>query len=322
MIKFTKYFVLIAAVMTLLAAWGCASKNDMETLQVERRQDLGRIKQLETELEESKQLLKQEIEKSQSPVRQKAADMWAEIQALRADFAKLRGDLETMNMRLDRQVGDSNSTMTMTSLANQLDEIDFVLENQLQVDMSKIREERAAALAAAAPAAALPQAAPAADGSPQATATTPAKAAAQAADEPEHGDEEKPAADPGSDPAKALYDKAYALYKEGQFEKARSYWAEFTDTFKKHPYAASAVFWQGQCYYKLKDYARAVILFEDVIEKYSKSSKYKAALLKAGYAWNYLGKPELAKMRMNELVKSFPKSVEATQASRFLEKAK
>jgi TolA-binding protein len=297
--KIIKYSLAVASIMIMMAALGCASKTDMETLQVERQQDLGRIRQLEAELEESKQLLKAEIEQSQSPVREKAADMWAEIQALRADFARLRGDIETMNMRLDKQVGESNSTMTMAVLADQLHEIEFVLENQLQVDMTKVRKERAAALDAS--------------GAAQDTAT-PQQAAQD--DEPDE------AAATSSDPAKALYDKAYALYKENQFEKARSYWAEFTDTFKGHSFVPSAVFWQGQCYFKLKDYARAVILFEDVIEKYSKSAKYKAALLRAGYSWDYLGKPELARMRMNEVVKKFPKSVEATQAARFLEKAK
>lgn len=294
-----KYSLAVASIIIMMAALGCASKTEVETLQVERQQDLGRIRQLEAELEESKQQLKSEIEKSQSPVREKAADMWAEIQALRADFARLRGDLETMNMRLDTQVGESNSTMTMAVLADQLREIEFVLENQLQVDMAKVRKERAATLGASgtAQAAAAPQ---------------------QAAQDDEPGE----AAATSSDPAKALYDKAYALYKEDQFEKARSYWAEFTDTFKGHSFVPSAVFWQGQCYFKLKDYARAVILFEDVIEKYSKSSKYKAALLRAGYSWDYLGKPELARMRMSEVVKKFPKSVEATQAARFLEKAK
>ena len=300
---------LVVATFALLLTFGCVTQTDMDTLQIERQQDRGRIKQLEAELEESKQLLKEEIEKSQSPVRQRTADMWAEIQSLRADFAKLRGELETMEIRMDRQVGATNSTMTMASLEDQLDEIEFVLENQLQVDLPKVREERAAALAASAAATAVET--PSGD----ANATIAATTAPLNQPEPQA----KPA---DSDPAKALYDEAYALYKDGKFEKARSYWAEFTDTFKGHPFSASAVFWQGQCYYKLKDYARAAILFEDVIEKYKKSSKYKSALLKAGYSWNYLGKPELAKMRMDEVIKKFPKSVEATQAKRFLKKMK
>ncbi|MUM78432.1 tetratricopeptide repeat protein [Pseudodesulfovibrio sp. F-1] len=295
-------FIVIAA---MAFAPGCASKTDMETLQTERRQDRDRIRQLEAELEESRQQLKAEIEDSQSPVRQRAADMWAELQSMRTAFARLRGDLETMNMRLDRQVGESNSTMTLSTLAQQLDEIEFVLENQLMVDLSKIRQERAASLTATA----------------QAPKPGQAPAAPLAAGS-EHDGEPGETKEVTTDPAKALYDKAYALYKENQFERARSFWAEFTDTFKNHAYVPSAVFWQGQCYFQLKDYARAVILFEDVIEKFPKSAKFKSALLRAGLAWDYLGKPELAKMRMNEVVKRFPDSVEATQAKRFLEKAK
>lgn len=315
MSKIVKYFSIIAALSAMLVSLGCVTKTDMETLQIERRQDLNRIEQLESELEESKQLLKEEIERSQTPVRQRTADMWAELQSLRTELARLRGDIDTLNIRMDRQIGGPDSTVSMTSLNDQLDEIEFILENQLQVDLPKAREERAATMASAVAATAPTPGAEAASDAPG-IASQPEQTAPKAT---------APVAEPAgtdSDPAKALYDKAYALYKEGQFEKARSYWAEFTDTFKEHPFSASAVFWQGQCYYKLKDYARAAILFEDVIEKFKKSSKYKSALLKAGYSWDYLGKPELAKMRMEEVIKKFPKSVEATQAKRFLEKTK
>lgn len=306
--KITKNFTVLLLVISLISLIGCASKTDMEALQGERQQDLNRMKQLESELEESKQLLKNEIEKSSSPIRERSADMWAEIQSLRADFAKLRGEMDEVNIRMDRQVGAADSTTTMDGLAERLAEIEFALENQLQVDLPKIREERAASLT------------PVATGEDGVTQKTPEAATTISQAETTPPTQITPPAD--TDPAKALYDKAYALYKENKFEKARSYWAEFTDTFKKHPYTPSAVFWQGQCYFKLKDYARAVILFEDVIEKYKKSSKYKSALLKSGYSWNYLGKPELAQMRFEEIIKKFPKSVEATQAKRSLDKMK
>jgi tol-pal system protein YbgF len=300
-----RYFSLFLTVCLMLSAFGCVTKTDVETLQLERQQDLNRIKQLEAELEESKQLLRQEIEKSQSPVREKTADTWAELQSLRSDFAKLRGSLETLNMRMDQQLGD-NATLTLGSLSEELREVEFILENQLQVDMSSIHGKRLPAPATTVVVGA------AADANATAQETQqPAKEKAEPA---------KPAKE--SDPAKALYDKAYALYKQGDYEKARSYWAEFTDTFKKHTYVASAVFWQGQCYYKLKDYAREAILYEDVIEKYTKSSKYKSALLMAAYSWDKLGKPELAKMRLNEVIEKFPKSPQATQAKRYLEKIK
>ena len=304
-----RYFSLLLVICLLLPAAGCVTNSDMETLQIERQQDVNRIQQLEAELAESKQLLRQEIEKSQSPVREKTADTWAELQSLRADFAKLRGELETTNLRMDRQVGAADSALTLSELDAKINEIVFILENQLQVDVSKLRADQKQTAA---------EAAPAVPGEDNATVTvgSPKSETAKAAEEPA----ETPA-QPG-DAAKALYDKAYALYKQGEFEKARSYWAEFTDTFKKHAYVPSAVFWQGQCYYKLEDYARAVILYEDVIDKYQKSSKYVGALLMAAYSWDKLGKPELAKMRFEEVVKKFPDTPQATQARRALEKMK
>ncbi|CCH47629.1 tetratricopeptide repeat protein [Pseudodesulfovibrio piezophilus] len=306
MIKSYQYSSVAIAIFLLVLFTGCVSKTDVETLQIERRQDLNRIKQLEAELQESKQLLKEDIEKSQTPVRQKTADMWAEMQSLRSDIARIRGDLDTLNIRMDRQIGASDSSVSLTSLNKQLNEIEFILENQLQVDLSKVREERSTKLA--------PHVT---EAEPQSSnATMQPQKSIHESQPPVQKEQEE------NDPAKALYDKAYALYKEGLFEKARSYWAEFTDTFQGHAFSASATFWQGQCYYKLKDYARAAILFEDVIEKHKKSSKYKSALLKAGYSWSYLGKPELAKMRMEEIIDKFPQSVEATQAKRFLDKTK
>jgi len=297
-----KMHILSALLLSVLifSVTGCVTKTDFETLQLERRQDLNRIKQLENELAETKSLLQDEIEQSQTPVRQRTADMWAELQGLRTDVAKLRGNIDTLNIRLDRQVGPAQSDLTLSGLDSQLDEIVFILENELQVDMAKVKKEAAATPAQPTPEG-LPEKVTVGESTPI-PATTPTVEDA--------------------DPAKALYDKAYALYKEGEFEKARSYWAEFTDTFKGHPFSASAFFWQGQCYFKLKDYARAAILFEDVIERFKKSSKYKSALLKAGYCWDYLKKPELAKLRMEQVINQFPKSVEATQAKRFLEKNK
>ena len=304
MMNFSKYFIVLLISVPVFFLTGCVTKTDMETMQMERQQDLTRIKQLEAELDESKLLLKEEIDKSNDPLRARSADMWVEIQSLRTEFSRLRGQMDELHIRMDRQIGDADSPVTVDLLEKRLHEVEFAMENQLSVELPKVTGEQAGTMIDQ-PETVAPQGAESTE-QPGTTAQAPA---------------ESPAAAPAdTDPAKALYDKAYALYKEGQFEKARSYWAEFTDTFKDHSFTPSATFWQGQCYYQLKDYARAVILFEDVIEKHKKSSKFKSALLKAGYSWNHLGKPELAKLRFQEVVKDFPKSVEATQAKRTLDK--
>jgi len=310
MMNFTKYVIALLISISMLGLAGCVTTSDMENMQMERQQDLNRIKQLEAELEESKQLLKEEIDRSNDPLRARSADMWVEIQSLRTDFAKLRGRMDELDIRMDRQVGAADSAVTVDLLEKRLHEVEFAMENQLAVELPKVGAQTAD------PMATRPVAENTATGDKAEAAVRPATTAQEPAAAPA-----TPAVPPAdTDPAKALYDKAYSLYKEGQYEKARSYWAEFTDTFKAHSFTPSATFWQGQCYYQLKDYARAVILFEDVIEKYKKSSKYKSALLKAGYSWSHLDKPELAKLRLQEVVKSFPKSVEATQAKRTLDK--
>jgi tol-pal system protein YbgF len=312
--KNASLFAILLILLSMSALPGCATRTDVEAMQSDRQQDLHRIRQLEAELAESKQQLKAEIEKSNDPLREKSADMWAEIQSLRSEIAKMRGEVDGLNIRMDRQVGTADSAVTVEDLSKRLAEVEFAMVNELQVDLPETSKKPAAAAGSAATAATAPADAPE-EGAPAPAKTVEvgkpgAAATGQAA----------PQAD--TDPAKALYDKAYALYKENNFERARSYWAEFTDTFKGHAFTPSAVFWQGQCYYMLKDYARAVILYEDVIEKYQKSSKYKAALLRSGYSWEHLGKPELAKMRFEEIIKKFPKSVEATQAKRSLDKMK
>ncbi|XXJ19583.1 tetratricopeptide repeat protein [Desulfovibrio caledoniensis] len=315
--KNTSLFAILLILLSMLALPGCATRTDVEAMQSDRQQDLHRIRQLEAELAESKQQLKAEIEKSNDPLREKSADMWAEIQSLRSEIAKMRGEVDGLNIRMDRQVGTADSAVTVEDLSKRLAEVEFAMVNELQVDLPETGKKSAAAAGSAATAttaATAPADAPEEDAAAPASTVEVGKPGAAATNQA------APQAD--TDPAKALYDKAYALYKENNFERARSYWAEFTDTFKGHAFTPSAVFWQGQCYYMLKDYARAVILYEDVIEKYQKSSKYKAALLRSGYSWEHLGKPELAKMRFEEIIKKFPKSVEATQAKRSLDKMK
>lgn len=291
--QIVRLFSILTLLLVMAASYGCVSKTDFQTLQYERAQDLNRIKELEAELEETKQLLSQQIERSQDPVRQKTADIWAELQGMQKDIATLRGEIDSTKIRMDRQIGSADSEVTVMSLKEELTEIEFILENQLQVDMEQALGDNAGMDT--------PAEATAKDGTFGATVQSTSKTPTTV-----------------TDPAKALYQKAYTLYKQGQYEKARSYWAEFTDTFAGHQFTPSAVFWQGQCYYKLKDYARAAILFEDVIERFKDSSKYKTALLNAGRSWDNLGKPELATMRMEEIVKKFPDSSESIQAKRYL----
>lgn len=295
---------------------GCASKQQVESVAARTRQEneeqRQKIQQLEQLLADSRQQLQEQIEKSNQPVAERAADTWVELNALRQEFAKLKGEVEVMRIRMDRELGQDNASLPVVppTVAQRLEAIEFAMDNQLHVDLptaealNRIKEYEKAQL----------QAANATDEN----ATGAASLAAAPAQAQQTTKQQRPSADP----AKALYDRAFEEYKAGNFEQARSYWAEFSDTFPKHPYRASALFWQGQCYYKLKDYGRAALLYDDVINKYPKSEKVPGAMLKQGYSLQNLGSKDGARAAWTLLRKKFPKSKEAALAEKALKELK
>ena len=68
----------------------------------------------------------------------------------------------------------------------------------------------------------------------------------------------------------------------------------------------------------MKDYARAALAYQEVIAKYPGSAKIQSSMLKQGIALHNAGKKDAAKERLNELVKRYPSSPEATRAKQFL----
>lgn len=308
--RLASLIVVIALATPLLG--GCASKQEVESIQARSRQDSEEqrrlIMQLEQELAEAREQLRQEIEKTNTPVAQKTADIWVELNTLRKEFATLKGDVEVMKLRLDREIGvDNATTAALPTVQERLEAMEFAMENQLNIELETVtamEEAKAVMAVAAKDTNATAEDSNATEAVAAAAATTPATTPKKVS----------------GDPAKDLYDAAMAEYKVGNYEKARSYWAEFTDTFKSHPYRASAIFWQGQCYYKLKDYARAALLYDDVIKKHPKSSKVPAAMLKQGYALLRLGKEKAGNAALDLLVKKFPDSNEAKQARNYLQK--
>ena len=77
-------------------------------------------------------------------------------------------------------------------------------------------------------------------------------------------------------------------------KRPRSYWAEFTDTFKAHAFTPQRHLLAGTVLLPAQGLRPSRHpVSRTSIEKYKKSSKYRSALLKAGYSWSHLGKPEL-----------------------------
>ncbi|THB62897.1 MAG: tol-pal system protein YbgF, partial [Desulfovibrio sp.] len=102
------------------------------------------------------------------------------------------------------------------------------------------------------------------------------------------------------------------------YETAQTMWAEFTSTYDGHDLTPNAYFWQGECFYQLRDYPQAILAYQRVIEDHQDSSKYPGALLKQGVSFLAIGKEQAGKVVLEQLTQQFPNSPEAEKAQEFL----
>lgn len=263
--------------LALALAAGCASRQDVQTLDQRNRQTMQEARELFKQLEEQIAIAREEARKSSAPVQAKQADIWAEVEGLKTEVAAMKGQLDTLNMRMGAQ-----NSQDMAQLNERLKAVELALETQFAVDLGKGAKTAA-------------------------TTPSPAPAAESA------GVEAAP-----QDPADALYAKGLSAFKERKYDEARRDFAEFTTTFKKHALVPNAVFWQGECYYQMGDYAKAVLAYDDVVQKHKDSPKYRSAMLKQGISFYKLGKEKPGKIILQELIDKNPGTAEANRAKQFL----
>lgn len=317
--------VLLIASLAMLS--GCATKSEVESLEMQARRDRDESRKILRQMEDE---LQSRIDQSSTPVREKQADIWVELSALRAEVAAMQGQVDDLSMRMDQLAGSGDAASSLPSLALDMKAVRFAMEHQLAIDLDKIREQIAPK--GTAPAAAAAQAAGLAGGTARDsdTALTPEQRAEQAISQADQSAAAGIAPAPTTpeagapqasvpDAAQALYDKAYGAFGERKYADARSLWAEFVTAFPSHFLVSNAVFWQGECYYQLEDYKRAVLAYQDVIKKYPKSSKYKYALLKQGISFYKMGREDLGKVVLQDLVDKYPTTPEAARAKQYIQ---
>lgn len=118
------------------------------------------------------------------------------------------------------------------------------------------------------------------------------------------------------------YQSAKQAFDRGDFEAARTGFEEFV---KRHPNskdADNAQFWIGEIYYSEKWYEKAILEYQNVIEKYPTGNKVPAALLKQGLAFASIGDKPNAKLILEELRRKYPDSNEAKIAAEQLKTLK
>ena len=118
----------------------------------------------------------------------------------------------------------------------------------------------------------------------------------------------------------ALYAEALALFKKGDFEKAKAKFEKFLSKYPDHRLASNAFYWIGEAYYGMGKYKEAILQFEDLRRKYPDSSKIPASMLKEAKAFLMLKDKAGARIILKQLIRMYPKSREASLARDLLKK--
>jgi len=115
--------------------------------------------------------------------------------------------------------------------------------------------------------------------------------------------------------SEASYERGLKLIqKENSYVEGRKELQAFLKANPQNELAVNAMYWIGEAYYGEKQYEKAILQFQDVLQKYPKHGKAPAAMLKQALSFEALGDKETAKARLKQVLSSYPNSPEAAKA--------
>ena len=298
--------ILIAGALAALLGTipACVTTSDFDRLRSQvYNQEQERIK-----LQERLTQMESDLARSQPA----QANSWAEVNSMRSQIAALNGQVDDMRRTMDMQQSAAGGVVTVDTLSAQVRELErknLFMASQLGIVFEEMPKGEPQATPGSGPVVSAP--APMAPTAPAA----PAASQPSAQVKPQAPADEQPQGD-GS--GQDMYQKALENFYAMKYKQAQTMWAEFVKGFPKDPLVPNAVFWQGECFFQLQDYANAVLTYQKVIEEHSKSNKYKAALLKQGISFFKLKKDQAGKLVLEDLIKKYPDSAEAKRAQAYL----
>lgn len=116
------------------------------------------------------------------------------------------------------------------------------------------------------------------------------------------------------------YQKGLDQVHSSEFLSAVASFRSFLKSYPNSELSDNAQYWIAECYYVMKDYAKAIKEFQLVADKYPKSEKIPGAILKQGFSFAELGMTEESKAFLNKVTKDYPGSEEAVNAKEKLNK--
>jgi tol-pal system protein YbgF len=225
------------------------------------------------------QILSSQVYKLEG-VREKQADVGAEIDSVRQELQRLSGILEENRHLVNRAV--ERGTLEQDALNARL----AGLENQVAQLYKHLNLESQPA-------------------SQKQTSKRLPRNVAEVIPQPPVPEEAL------ASPEKALYEEALATYHEGRYKDAISEFKNLIKIYPKSNLADNAQFWIGESYTALKKYELAIQAYHEVITAYPDGNKVPNAMLKQALAFIEAKDDVAAKIVLKNLIKKYPASDES-----------
>jgi tol-pal system protein YbgF len=244
-----------------------------------------RIATTNLRLDELQKSLDARLATLEQQVKNQGLDLFREIEALKADMARIRGQIEVL-------------TYELTEAQKR--------QRDLYVDLdSRMRKLEAGPGSAVAPPVTDPAApVPSAPASGTPGTSPPAPVAAPTL--------------PATANEQRAYDGALDQFKRGDYPGAIAGFQSFVKTYPRSPLASSAQYWVGNAQFARKDYRAAIASQRQLLQLWPDSAKVPDALLNIASAQSELGDNVAARRTLEELMTRYPQSESAAKAKQRL----
>ena len=277
-----------------------------------------RVDELKNELKNQQEAVEARIAKLEEALKNQALlDLFNQLEALKLDMNKLRGQIEVLNNNVE------NTAKRQRDMYVDLDNRVRRFEQQGGPAPASAPAAPAAvpaATAAAAAVAAVKPAAPAAAVS--APAATPAPAAASAPPAAAATAAAPPSAaavttvEPGVE--NRAYEAAQSQRGTGNYQGAIVAFQNFINQYPKSNLAPRAQYWIGDSYFNLRDFKLAIANQQTLIKNYPDSPSVPDAMLNIASSQIEMGESNAGRKTLEDLVAKYPVSEAADKAKRRL----
>jgi tol-pal system protein YbgF len=120
--------------------------------------------------------------------------------------------------------------------------------------------------------------------------------------------------------AEAVYQRAFNLLKESQYDQAEKAFKEFLSVYPNSAFSDNAQYWLGETNYVMQKYDIAINEYQTLLNTFPNSKKVSHALLKIGYSYAELGNAADAEKTLTEVMKQYPGTTAARLADERLRK--